>query len=73
MKAILEFDLDEETDKERHLRCILSDSLALAAWEYRQWLWNEIDRHDREDLVPIHGKFIEMLERRGIDIESLIT
>jgi hypothetical protein len=81
MKATLEFNLDESDDERAHLRCVLSEKMALVIWEFlyntRKGVEYELDekkdlsRYDSVDIV--YEKFIELLNEQSIDIDKLIV
>jgi hypothetical protein len=81
MKAILEFNLDESDDIMAHLRCVLSEKMALVIWdflyntrkdiEYQLDAKKDLSKYDSVDLV--YEKLISLLDEHGIDIDKLIV
>jgi hypothetical protein len=43
MKAVLEFNLEEEEDRMAHFRCVKSLDMALAMWEFAESLRSIVD------------------------------
>lgn len=80
MKAILEFNLDEPTDKEAHLRAVKSTSLAIALWDIDQYLRGQI-KHAPDSmpeevykaLQKIRDKLHEIMSENSIDLDELMS
>ena len=65
MKAILEFDLNDNDDREAHLRCVKSLEMAIVIWNIQQVI-RGIDKHDY-DLETVREKVLECMEDINID------
>ena len=70
MKATLEFDLPE--DSGAHLRAVHADNLAFVLWDLDQWFRDEIKYQDNHDMQPARDKLHEILDDRGIILDTLI-
>lgn len=75
MKAVLQFNLDDEDDRMAHLRCVKSLDMALAMWEFAGKLRGIVDTSedgkwiDEDDVWKAWG---EVLEEHGISFDELI-
>jgi len=75
MKAVLEFNLEEEEDRMAHFRCVKSLDMALAMWEFAESLRSIVDASE-------DGKWIDeevvwkawqySLSKNGIFFSDLI-
>jgi hypothetical protein len=78
MKAILEFDLNNQDDIMAHQRCIKSLDMALALWHIQTKLRKEIeeekilDDKEGELLDTIFDKINETYEIRGVNLDDLV-
>ncbi len=81
MKAIIEFDLNDDDDRRAHERCVCSLDMALALWEIRnnlrkrseraaESLKEDADVFDGVDLVL--DQLSELLEEHNINVDRLI-
>ena len=79
MKAILEFDLNDQDDRMSHLRCVKSTSMAIALWEIThntkkglEWSMEgkELDKYDALELV--FDKIYEILNEHDVSIDELM-
>ena len=78
MKAILEFDLNEQDDKEAHLRATLSLDMALAIWDMEQEFrgrlkhgqLGEVEYKVTEDL---RNSFYQILNKHGVDLDKMMS
>jgi len=72
MKAILEFNLDNEDDRMSHMRCIKSADMASFIWEleanfWRKWKHNE----DNFTLDSYREALSELMEHHNISSQDL--
>jgi hypothetical protein len=72
MKAKLIFDFDKPEDRDDYKRCNQSLSMALAIWEYDQYLREQYKYQGVEDAYELRDKFREILTENGIDIDNII-
>lgn len=79
MKAILEFNLDEQDDRAAHLRAVKALDMAIALWDMEEYLRRQTKY--ASDLMPIEvyknleevrDKFREIMSERSIDIDELL-
>ena len=76
MKAILEFDLNDQDDVEAHLRCVKSIDMVLALDRIKSYicnLWNESDDEDTVKVKEVYEKIIGELDRRGVYPDELVS
>ena len=80
MKAILEFNLDDNHDEEAHKRAIKSLDLALALWNMDQHLRSEtkyapdtIHPEAYKALSETRDKLHEIMSDHNIDLDELIS
>ena len=73
MKAILEFDLNDPEDNQRHLRCVHSTDMASFIWELQHNFWRKW-KHDETDfnLDTYREALGDLLDAHNIDIDNLI-
>lgn len=69
MKATLEFDMDEEGDRESHRLAVDSGKWYSVAWEFDQWLRSQVKHGGREDLVPVRDEFWRVMNEVGVEFE----
>ena len=78
MKALLEYNLDEEEDAKAHLRAVKSVDMLLALWDIthntkKQIEWQldskELDKYEALELV--YKTIYEILDNRNINIDEL--
>lgn len=83
MKAILEFNLDEQEDIKSHLRAVMSLNMSIALWELvyntkksiiREVETNEIKYNNEPyELIDfIFTRFNEILSENNINVDELI-
>lgn len=81
MKAILEFNLEDNDDKVAHMRCIKSFDMALALWNIttnlkkkleNPCLGEEQDKGYFQALDTVFEKIGDELYDKGINIDDLI-
>ncbi len=75
MKAILEFNLDEEEDRLAHERCVRSLDMALALWEIDakvNRMWDECEDGKHIDADFFIESFKEILAVRNILLDNLV-
>jgi len=71
MKATLKYNLPEENKE--HLRAVRSLDLALALWEYGQYLRGQLKWGDPpDDLEAAQVEFYRVLDMYDINLEKLI-
>lgn len=79
MKAILEFNLDEQDDRVAHLRAVKALDMAIALWDMEEYLRRQTKY--ASDLMPIEvyknleevrDKFREIMSERSLDIDELL-
>lgn len=80
MKAILEFNLDDSSDKEAHLRAVKSTSLAIALWDMDQYLRGKIKHAPDSMPSEVYGSLLETRDRlhqimseNNIDLDELMS
>ena len=73
MKAILEFDLNDPEDSEKHLRCVNSSNMASFIWELKHNFWRKW-KHDETNfnLDTYRESLSDLLNEYNIDIDNLI-
>lgn len=74
MKAVLEFNLEEEEDRMAHFRCVKSYEMVLAMWQFSGALRRIVDaseegKIDEEDVWKAWG---DALDEYGIRFDELI-
>ena len=79
MKAILEFDFENEFDKADHLRAIKSTDLASALWDMDQYLRSKtkyapdsMPPEVYEALLETRDKLHEIMSDHSIDLDELL-
>lgn len=79
MKAILEFDLNDNEDQVAHMRAVKALDMALTLWDMEQYLRSETKY--ASDLMPIEVyntlkdvrlKLGEIMSKHSIDIDELL-
>ena len=80
MKAILEFNLDEQDDIIAHKRCVKATDMALAIWEIVHNMKRSVERDiesknldSYQTIEELYKKIYEKLEENAIYIDELIT
>jgi hypothetical protein len=76
MKATLEFNLDDQDDREEHLRCIKSLDIAMALddiWSYIGKLWNEAEDDDTVNINELYETVLSILEKRDAFPDNLVS
>jgi len=71
-KAILKFDLSNPEDQQEYERVNKSLNMAVAIWEYDQWLRGEYKYGENEHAHAFRDKFREFLTDNDIDIDRLL-
>ena len=76
MKATLEFDLDDPTDKKAHTRATTSTDAYLVIHDIDNYLRNEIKYREHADivydkLVEVREKLSEFLINNNINMDNL--
>lgn len=79
MKAILEFDLNEEDDVIAHKRCVQSLDLVLMLWDVEQELRkltkyapDSMSQETYDELTKFREWFYETLNEKNISLDNLI-
>lgn len=79
MKAILEFDLNEQDDVDSHNRCVQSLELTLMLWEVEQELRkltkyapDSMSQETFDELTKLREWFYEKLNERNISLDNLL-
>jgi hypothetical protein len=79
MKAILEFDLNDNEDQAAHLRAIKSLDMALTLWDMEQYLRSETKYAPDSMSSEVYGKLQdvrlklgEIMSKHSIDIDELL-
>jgi hypothetical protein len=79
MKAILEFDLNDNEDQVAHMRAVKSLDMALTLWDMEQYLRSEtkyapdsINPEVYEKLQDVRLKLREIMSKRSIDLDELL-
>ena len=80
MKAILEFNLDEQDDVMAHLRAVKSLDMALTLWDIDGYLRGQI-KHAPDSMSPevygtlqdVRDKLYEIMSKHSIDLDELIN
>ena len=79
MRAILEFDLNDNEDQVAHMRAVKALDMALTLWDMEQYLRSETKY--ASDLMPIEVyntlkdvrlKLGEIMSKHSIDIDELL-
>lgn len=78
MKAILEFNLDNQDDVTAHKRAVKSLDMALTLWDMDQYLRGRIKHGDEEPVVyealqQIRNKLYACMSEHSIDIDELLN
>ena len=77
MKAILEFDLDDQDDAMNHLRCVKSLDMALSLTEIMSLFRQEIKYNEDPKRVLIleemHENMLGVLEGNFVNLDELIN
>ena len=81
MKATLTFDLENQEDRESHMRCVKSLDMALVLFEVNSNLEKKIRQrleHNYDDHVHLAVRMIfeeiqNEMERGGINLDELIS
>jgi hypothetical protein len=72
MKAVLKFDLSNPEDQQEFYRVNKSLNMAVAIWEFDQWLRGEYKHGENEHAYVFRENFREFLTDNDIDIERLL-
>lgn len=80
MKAILEFNLDEQDDEIAHKRAVKSLDMALTLWDIDGYLRGQI-KHAPDSMSPevysalqdVRDKLYEIMSKHSIDLDELIN
>jgi hypothetical protein len=80
MKAILEFNLDEQDDEMAHLRAIKSLDLALALWDIDQYLRSQtkytpdsMSKEVYDALQETRDELYRIMSKHSVDLDELIN
>ena len=80
MKAILEFNLDEQDDEMAHKRAVKSLDMVLTLWDIDGYLRGQI-KHAPDSMSPevygtlqdVRDKLYEIMSKHSIDLDELIN
>ena len=81
MKAILEFDFENDDDRKAHLRCMMAIDMAIVLWELNTNLekkckhiaeCQEADSDVHDGVYIVFEQIRELLNEYGIDTDTLI-
>lgn len=80
MKAILEFNLDEQDDEMAHKRAVKSLDMAITLWDIDGYLRGQI-KHAPDSMSPevygtlqdVRDKLYEIMSKHSIDLDELIN
>jgi hypothetical protein len=79
-KATLEFDLDDPSDKEAHLRAVKALDLAITLWDMDQYLRaqtkyapDSMPSEVYDALQEARDKLYEIMCSRNIDLDELMS
>ena len=72
MKAILKFDLSIPEDQQDFDRVTKALNMAVAIWEYDQYLRGEYKHGENEHAYAFRKKFREFLTDNDLDIDRLL-
>jgi hypothetical protein len=72
MKAILKFDLSNPEDQHNFDRVNKALNMAVAIWEYDQYLRGEYKHGENEHAYAFRKKFREFLTDNDLDIDRLL-
>ena len=67
MKAILEFDLDDGSDKMAHTRCLKATDAYLVLWNFSEFLRKD----ERPNIEEIRDLFHEFMERYDVSLNEI--
>lgn len=79
MKATLEFNLDEFSDLQAHLRAVKSTDLVIALWDIDQYLRKELKYNEKlsepehDVLQKTRDELYRILSEKGINMDELIS
>jgi hypothetical protein len=73
MKAILEFNLDDNDERMAHLRAIKSTSMAVALWDIDQLLRNKTKNEDNEIIENLREEIVDILNDYNINLDELLS
>jgi len=69
---VLKVDLDDPDDKINHLRCTKSLDMALALWDFDQWLRGQI-KYQNKDYEEARDELYRTMDEYSIDLDELIS
>ena len=80
MTGILEFNLDDSSEREAHLRAVKSTKLAITLWEMDQYLRSQtkyapdsMSEEVYKSLKQTRDKLHEIMSGNSIDLDELIS
>ena len=78
MKALLEFNIDEQDDRMAHLRAVKSLDMALTLWDMDQYLrglikYGEFDDSIHKTLQDTRDKLRSIMSEHSVDLDELIS
>lgn len=84
MKAILEFNLDDPSDREAHARAIKSTDLALILWDLQQEVFRKARKYgelngeklteeQQQIIEQVSEQFEQMMAERNISLDEILS
>jgi hypothetical protein len=71
-KAIIKYNLADPEDQQEFYRATKALSMALAIWEFDQYLRGEYKHNENEPAYAFRNKFREFLADNDIDIDKVL-
>lgn len=70
--ATLTYDLNDPNDRISHYRATISLDMAIALWEYDQYLRSEYKYGGKEEAHAYREKFRQILSESNIDLDKIM-
>lgn len=71
MTSTLQFNLDDSGDRAAHFRCLASDDLCGALYDFDQYLRNEIKYNGKDSLQSVRDHLYSILRDRDLNLTTL--
>lgn len=77
MKAVLEFDLDNQEDKDRYIQCVKAQDMAIVLFEFARNSRKKVENSYVEGeewhtaIFKVYEEFYELLEEHNINIDEI--
>ena len=71
MKAVLEFNLDDESDRYQHGIAVNAGNLARLVDELNGWLRDQIKYHNRNEFEELRRQLYQMAKDYSLDLDDL--